>query len=117
MGSWSLDNGWTFGARYRVGSGLPYTPVTDGLYLGDSDTYAPVLGPENSARLPPFQKLDVRVAKEIQLRRTTLSGYLELWVVPPVNAALYPIYSYDYRQMTYVQGPSFVPLVGVEAEL
>jgi len=30
---------------------------------------------------------------------------------------LYPIYSYDYRQLTYVSGPSVIPLVGVQAEL
>ncbi len=117
VGSYSTETGWTFGARYRYSVGLPYTPIEDGLYDGDSDTYAPVFGEPNSVRMPPYQKLDLRVAKELPLRRFVLSGYVDLWLVPPANAVLYPIYSYDYRQLTYVSGPSVIPLVGVQAEL
>jgi hypothetical protein len=117
VGSYSTESGWTFGARYRYSVGLPYTPVTDGLYDGDSDTYEPVFGAPNSVRMPPFQKLDLRVAKELELRRFVVSAYADLWIVPPANAALYPIYSHDYRQVEYVSGPSVIPLVGIQAEL
>jgi hypothetical protein len=117
VGSYRTQSGWTLGARYRYSVGLPYTPVVDGLYDGDTDQYLPVLGEPNSERMPPFQKLDLRVAREFQFPRFTISGYVDLWLVPPANSALYPIYSHDYRELTYVSGPSVIPLLGVQAEL
>ncbi len=114
--SYTVESGWNFGARYRYSIGLPYTPVIDGIYDGDTDTYRPLLGEPNSKRMPPFQKVDLRVARELRFRRFTVDGYVDLWLVPPANTALYPIYSHDYRQETYVSGPAVIPLLGVQAE-
>jgi hypothetical protein len=51
---------WTYSARFRFVSGLPYTPVTDSNFDSDNDVYIPVTGRIYSQRFDPFNQLDVR---------------------------------------------------------
>ena len=117
LGSWDFHEGWNAGLRYRVAAGLPYTPVDSSIYQGDSDSYEPVFGEDNSARLPTYQKLDAHIERRWTFTRWTLVGYAELWYVPPKANVLYPAWSYDYSQTALVAGPPFLPLVGMRADL
>jgi hypothetical protein len=117
VASWDFLPEWNAGVRYRIASGLPYTPIDDGLYDGTTDTYLPVEGAENSARLPNYQKLDVHLERTLRFRRWKAVPYLEAWWVPPTGNVLYPAWSYDYSQEAYVEGPSFLPLLGVRVEI
>ena len=117
VGSWDFREHWNVGLRYRYASGLAYTPVVDSVYLGDTDTYAPVPGDTNSARLPSYQKVDVHLERTFLLRKWTVSTYAEGWYVPAPNNAMYVVYSYDYSQSALVSGPSFLPLLGVRVDL
>ncbi len=115
-GSWTFHPTWNVGVRYRVASGLPYTPVEDGLYLAASDSYAPVYGAPNGARYVPYQKLDVHLEKEFHTRLVKVTAYTELWWVPKASNVMYLAYRYDYDDAAPVAGPGFIPLVGVRAE-
>jgi hypothetical protein len=116
VGSWNFRPTWNVGLRYRASAGLPYTPIVDGVYLANDDSYAPVLGTANSERLPMFQKIDARVQKHWRFRTWSLALYGELWVVPPGSNVMYEAWSYDYDAVGDVSGPVFIPLLGARGE-
>jgi hypothetical protein len=117
VSSWSFSPKWTAGLRYRYSAGLPYTPISHGLYDGNTDSYLPVADSTNSARLPDYQKVDVRIERAWRFSQWSLAAYLEIWYVPSANNSMYVVSSYDYSQQVFVSGPSFVPLVGLRGEL
>ncbi len=102
-------------ARYRYGSGLPYTPIADSLYDFGNDAWVPTPGETNAARMPPYHKVELRVAQTFPFRGWSLEVYGEVWMVPASSAALYPIWNYDYSVQGYVIGPTVVPLLGARA--
>lgn len=116
VGSWNFRPTWNAGLRYRAAAGLPYTPIVDGTYLANTDTYEPVLGTANSARLPVFQKVDVHIQKDWRFRTWSLALYGELWFVPPGANVMYPAWSYDYDLEGEVEGPLVIPLLGARGE-
>lgn len=117
VSSWSFSSKWTAGFRYRYSVGLPYTPISGGLYDGNTDTYSPVAEAAYSGRLPNYQKVDVRVERKWRFSQWSLAAYLEVWYVPSTNNSMYVVSSFDYSQQIFVSGPSFVPLVGFRGEL
>lgn len=116
IGSWSFAPTWNVGLRYRVAAGLPYTPIVDGTYNATADSYQPVYGGENSARLPAYQKIDAHIQKDWKFRTWNLALYTELWLVPPGSNAMYVVYNYDYDDSAQVTGPVFIPLLGARGE-
>ncbi|GDX80333.1 collagen-binding protein [Deltaproteobacteria bacterium] len=116
IGSWSFLPTWNAGLRYRASEGLPYTAVIDGAYQADDDTYTPVYGETNGARLPAFQKIDVHIQKDLRFRTWSLALYSELWFVPPGSNVMYEAWSYDYDAVGEVRGPVFIPLLGARGE-
>ena len=58
-----LGWGLTLGGRWRLASGIPYTPVASRSYDPVSLHWVPVFGATNSARLDPYQRLDLRLEK------------------------------------------------------
>ncbi|MGH7724075.1 MAG: TonB-dependent receptor plug domain-containing protein, partial [Candidatus Eiseniibacteriota bacterium] len=108
--------GWTLGARLRLQSGRPYTPVVgreDVSEFVDGVTWIPVLGEYNGGRFPWYQRLDVRAERQFRLAGTHAQAFAEI-----VNALGHKNL-YDYR---YVDGYSraqpvamlpFLPTVGL----
>lgn len=115
VASWDPGKGWNIGMRYRYGSGLPYTPMSGSIYEATHDSWLPVPGATNSARLPQYQKLDLHFEKKWTFDRWMLSIYVEGWFVPKSSAQLYPTWNYDYREQGWVVGPTFLPLLGGRA--
>ncbi len=116
VASWDISKGWNVGARWRFGSGLPYTPIDGSIYVAGEDSWLAVPGKTNSARLPAYQKFDLHVEKKWSFQRWSLSMYVEAWYVPKPSAQLYPTWNYDYREQGWVVGPTFLPLAGARAE-
>ena len=116
IGSWNFRPTWNVGLRYRASAGLPYTPIVDGTYQAQDDSYGAVFGATNSERLPVFQKVDVHIQKDLRFRTWSLSLYSELWFVPPGSNVMYQAWSYDYDDVGEVSGPVFIPLVGARGE-
>lgn len=75
LAGWRLNPKWELSGKFRLASGLPYTPFfpagspQEG--LRDFDQY-------NSLRLPTFHALDVRVDRRWAFRGTQLAVYLDI---------------------------------------
>ncbi|TNE92086.1 MAG: hypothetical protein EP330_02730 [Deltaproteobacteria bacterium] len=115
VGSLDLAKGINLGVRYRLGSGLPYTPLEGSLHDAGTDTWLPIAGEKNAARLPVYQKLDLHFEKTWTMQRWQLSLLAELWYVPKKSAQLYPTWNYDYTEQGWVIGPTVLPLLGMRA--
>ena len=78
---------WVVNARFNLGSGFPYSPVTsyyDKIDLGDYSTYSVLerghaygvlFGEINSARLPIYHRLDLTLKRILSLKN---NGSIEL---------------------------------------
>ncbi len=117
VGSWDFAAHWNVGLRYRVSSGLPDTPIVDGVYDATTDSYVPVYGALWSERLPTYQKVDAHLERRLNFNSWNLTLYAEAWWVPAVSNVMYQAWRYDYDQVEAVHGPGFVPLVGARGEL
>jgi hypothetical protein len=109
-----LPRGWQVGGRFRLVSGLPYTPILGGVQYPGS--FAPILGPYNAARFPPFHQLDLRVDKRWVLRRAGVTAFLDVQnVYNRQNVEVY-LYSYDFRDVAGAVGLPIFPSVGVRVD-
>lgn len=90
-----VSNLWTLEARAFYGSGFAYTP-----YFGQPDSsaarYVWVEGRKNSAHYPPYQRVDLRVAKVFPLFGNPIEVYLDVMNV--LNRKNVFSYSYSYDQ-------------------
>jgi len=116
LASWDVTDHWNLALRYRIGAGLPYTPVDQGLYDASLDQWVPVPAESNSDRLPLFQKVDLHVAHRWAFPRWSLTVSGDLWFVPKSSAQLYPTWNYDFSEQGWVIGPTLLPVLGVRAE-
>jgi hypothetical protein len=108
---------WTLGARLRIASGLPRTPVIGAFYDAAGDQYDPLFGPQNSMRLPTFWQLDARVDRRFEVGRVAVDAYLEaLNVTDHTNGEEY-IYNLDYTQRATITGLPVVAVAGVRVDL
>ncbi len=114
----TLGGGWEVGARFRLVSGNPTTPILGPAYYdADADTYVPRYGEPASARLPTFHQLDLRVDKKWTFRHWSLGVYLDVQNVYNQQNPEATLYSFDYTQSTSVSGLPILPSLGVRGEL
>ncbi|HVI04162.1 MAG TPA: energy transducer TonB [Enhygromyxa sp.] len=116
IASYDFKYNWRIGARFRVVSGNPYTPITASVPDVSNNIHIPIEGPPNSARLPTFHQLDLRVDKTWVYRRIRVTSYLDIQNV--YNAQNYEFlnYSYDYRQMRPIYSLPTAPSIGLKLE-
>ena len=116
LGTWKPNPRWSFGARFRLVSGNPYTPVRDSLYDAATDVYVPVYGPVNSARLGTFHALDLRVDRLWTFERWRLGVYLDVQNVYNRGNQEGWQYRYDYGERQPLTGLPILPILGAKAE-
>jgi hypothetical protein len=109
--------GWSAGARFRLGSGNPETPILGGVYDANSDLYRAIYGDTNSERAATFHQLDVRGEKKWQFEDWSLAAYLELLNAYNAKNAEGTSYSYDYSEKETVTGLPIFPNLGIRGEL
>ncbi len=115
--SQKLPRNWQIGGRLRVVSGNLFTPIEGGVYSSDSDTYLPIMGPTNSARLGTFTQLDVRIDKRWIYDNWILAAYLDIQNVTDRANPEGVSYNFDLsEQQTAVTGLPIVPVLGVRGE-
>ena len=78
IASYKLPKNWQIGARFRLISGNPYTPVIGGVFDAGDGGYIAVQGPRNSARLPAFHQLDLRIDKRWIYRRISINAFIDV---------------------------------------
>jgi len=115
MGQVPLPWGVRAGARYRVATGMPDTPVQEGVFDADSGRYAPRFAPRSSARFPFFQALDVRVDWSTVLAWTELTVYADLVNALNLRAQEATLYSFDFNEQSPKLGLPTIPAVGMKA--
>jgi TonB family protein len=111
--SYTTDNGWELGARFRLATGEPRTPVVGSTFDADTGGYVPVLGDARSVRDPVFHQLDLRVEKTWQFRQWSLGVYLDVLNALNADNEEATQYDYRYRDTAPVMGVPIVPTVGV----
>ena len=116
LGSYELGSGWTLGARFRLVSGNPDTPVNGALYDSGSGVYLPRYGAQNSDRLPTFHQLDVRLDKAWVKETWELSAYLDVQNVYNQGNPEGWRYNYDFTERSPVTGLPVLPILGVKGK-
>ena len=116
IASYDFKYNWRIGARFRLVSGNPYTPITDGVFSAETASYIPIEGPPNSARLPMFHQLDLRVDKTWVYRRIRVTSYLDILNV--YNAQNYEFLnrSYHFRVARPIYSLPTAPSIGLKLE-
>ncbi|HEX9051079.1 MAG TPA: TonB family protein [Anaeromyxobacter sp.] len=116
VGTWRPSIRWAFGARFRLVSGNPYTPISGAIYDANGDVWVPIRGATNSGRLAPFDALDVRVDRTWTYDRWRLSAYLDVQnVYNRANPEGWQ-YNYDYSQRARLTGLPILPILGLKGE-
>jgi TonB family protein len=116
VGSWRPGGGFELGARWRLATGRPYTPIVDSTFDADEGGYDPVTGPDRSQRLPFFSQVDVRLEKTWLFRLWSLGLYLDVQNVLYTDNVEALDYDYRYRETSNVTGVPILPTLGVRGQ-
>ena len=116
IASYDLPLNWRIGARFRLVSGNPYTPIEGGIADATSGESIPILGPPNSDRFPTFHQLDLRVDKTWVYRRIKVTSYLDIQNVYNAENTEFFSYSYDYQVKRPVLSLPTAPSIGLKIE-
>ncbi|MFI5300136.1 MAG: TonB family protein [Polyangiales bacterium] len=118
LGSFKLGRGWEVGARFRYVTGTSYTPDVGGVVDFDAGAYAAIQSyPYNTARLPAFSQLDVRLDKQWTFAHWKLRAYLDIQNILNRTNAEGINFNYNYSQTGIIGGVPFLPVLGLRAEL
>jgi hypothetical protein len=77
VGDWNLGSSWSTNLRAQYGSGYAYTPST-AVYNSQSRQWSWVQGDKNSATLPPYRRVDVRISREFGLWKLSALAYVDV---------------------------------------
>jgi outer membrane receptor protein involved in Fe transport len=114
--SYFLPRGFEVGGRYRYVTGDPYTPVIGSFFDSVSNSYMPLAGPTNSARLGPFNQLDLRVDKIFTFDRWRLWLYLDVQNVLRADNPEAVGYNYNYTIPHNITGLPLLPILGIRGD-
>ncbi|PCC71907.1 TonB-dependent Receptor Plug Domain [Nannocystis exedens] len=114
---YKLPRRWSIAGRFRLVTGLPFTPFigsinTDGSWAFNPNT--PVYGAPNSARMAVFHQLDLRVDRTWILQRCVVGAYLDVMNVYNHQNAEGVIYSQDFSRTRAAVGLPILPVLGVQ---
>ena len=69
VGEFALSSKWHSGLRYTHTSGHPYTPVVGATFDGARNVWKPVYGENQSAMMPDYDRVDLRMTRLFSLPR------------------------------------------------
>jgi hypothetical protein len=104
--------GWSFGARFRLSTGFPRTPVAGAYYDIRDDQYQPIFGAHNSIRIPNFYQLDLRVDRTFTWRRLALNLYLDVENVTYQRNPEEIVYNESFSTRGYITGLPTLAVLG-----
>lgn len=123
--SWAIGRGFTVGARFRLATGYPRTPVVSSYFDARKDEYQPLFGAHNSTEVPLFYALDLRAEKSFTFRGFAMNIYLDVQNVTNHNNPEEIIYTYDYQphfignkltNQQYINGLPVLAVIGLRLE-
>jgi len=116
VGTYSLPRNWSVGGRFRYGTGNPTTPIVGRVYDASRDEYDPIYGKVNTARVPSFNQLDLRVDKRWIYQSFMLDFYLDLQNVYNRANPEGLTYNYNFSKRGIQQGLPIFPILGVRVD-
>lgn len=116
VGVYKFPKGWQVGARFRVVTGNPDTPIIGSVYDAGSGGYLPIEGETNSERVPAFHQLDLRVDKKWTWKRLSWTLYLDVQNVYNAQNVEFWQYSYDFRARNEIPSLPIIPSLGTKLE-
>ncbi len=116
VASYEIGAGFEFGLRARYATGFPRTPVVGSFYDTRRGLYEPILGEQNTIRIPAFFQLDARLSKLFHLPSSKLEIYLDVQNVTYQQNAEEIAYSPDYSEQRYIVGLPILPVLGARWE-
>lgn len=115
--SWNKSKRWTFGGRFQLYSGLPYTPAIGSVFDSDRNLYIPLYADVNSERAPIHHQLDVRVDYNWKWGPTALTAFLDIQNLYMNDSVVTYFYSYDYSQRAAFKSLPLIPSIGLRGVL
>ncbi|MGE5182521.1 MAG: TonB-dependent receptor domain-containing protein, partial [Acidobacteriota bacterium] len=107
---------WTLGARVRLATGEPRTPVVGAFFDSRSGRYEPIVGVHNGTRLPTFFAADARAERRFPLGSARGAIYVEIQNLTNHENAEEIIYSADFTQHGYLTSLPLLAIGGVRIE-
>ncbi|HEY4055819.1 MAG TPA: TonB-dependent receptor [Kofleriaceae bacterium] len=107
---------WTLGARWRIASGLPSTPVDAAVFDSDANKYDPLFGPTNSVRAPMHHQLDIRFDKKWTWGPVKMTKFIDIQNVYMNQSAVGYVYGFDYTQRAAFHNLPILPTAGMRGE-
>lgn len=104
-------------AKTQYVTGNPYTPYAGGVYDIDQDFYFGYAdGERNSARLPSFVAVDLRIDKLFTFKAWQLETYIDFLNAIRGENPEFTLNNYDFTESRYIRGLPFIPSPGFQAE-
>jgi hypothetical protein len=103
---------WTLGARVRLATGEPRTPVLGAFFDSRSGRFEPIVGEHNGTRLPTFFAADARAER----RFPHGAVYVEIQNLTNHDNAEEIIYSADFEHHGYLTSLPLLAIAGVRIE-
>jgi hypothetical protein len=107
---------WQIGARFRLSSGMPSTPVIDATYDSDANIYYPVYGATNSERAPLHHQLDLRIDRTSKWGPIKITQFLDIQNVYMNDTVVGYFYGFDYSQRAAFRQLPILPTAGIRGE-
>jgi len=107
---------YTFGARFRIHSGLPSTPVATAVFDSDANAYDPLFGDVNSVRAPFHHQLDIRIDRSWNWGPVKMSKFIDVQNVYLNDTVVGYLYGFDYTQRAAFRSLPILPTAGLRGE-
>jgi len=114
VASYRLGNGWELGARFRLTSGRPETPITGGTFDANDGGFNPLRGDFRSGRRSLFHQLDVRGEKTWLFNTWSISAYLDVQNLYNAENPEATQFDYRFRDTAPVRGVPILPTLGIK---
>jgi TonB family protein len=114
LASYDVGAGFELGARARLSSGYPRTPVVGSYYDARRDQFEPILGAQNSDRIPYFLQFDVRASKRWKWQHQELEAYLDVLNTTNRSNPEEVVYNSTYSDKRFINGLPLLPVLGLK---
>ncbi|MBI5207672.1 MAG: TonB-dependent receptor [Candidatus Firestonebacteria bacterium] len=116
VGNYEYSPKWTYSWTWYINTGKPYTPIISREYDTALQRWIPQEGGTNSDRFPLYHRLDFKIARHFEKKRTETTAYLD--IINFYNAKNVFDYSWneDYTKKEEIYSLPFIPFLGVEVK-
>lgn len=116
IGSYKFPRDWQLGARFRLVTGNPTTPIVNGVFDSETGSYRCIQGARNSDRIKTFHQLDLRVDKRWYAKRAEISLYLDIQNAYNRRNVEFRNYAFNCQSSAPITGLPIIPSVGTRIE-